>query len=112
MGHANWANDHSMLVKIGTVVFFYLKATATVGAATWATIATLPAGYRPTANTYLSAQVTFASDSKWRGMVGVVKAADGVAYAVSYDNGTDWGTAMPAIATGDVVTMFGFFVAA
>lgn len=97
--------------KCAGLVVGQIRGTATVGTATWDSIATLSSGFRPAIDYFVRGVLYDGSGAtKFYGALFEIKTT-GVVAAKYYDNGTEL-TTPPAIGTGDAVFVTFSFVPA
>lgn len=107
---ANWTLSTNTVTKAGNVVTFYMTATAGASAA-WSSIATLPAGYRPSA---ALSHISFCTDDAPSFLAYpclLTISTVGVVAATNYDNGASFVTPMFTIAASDSAVLTVTFVA-
>lgn len=97
----DWTGTVRAAKRSGIVTVTFDGVSATVGSASWGTIATLPAGYRPGAGTIFMGQVTDASAGA-KYVCHFYINTSGVLVAADY-HPTTAAAVMPAIGTGDIV---------
>jgi|GEM_PF-5355364 len=104
----NWTINTSIARQGAGIVTIYLQATATVPSAVWTSVATVPAGARPSA-TVLAVGSIKAGATEYPARFSI--ATNGVIGATEVDNGTSWIAIAggPAIGTNDTVSLLATF---
>jgi len=106
----DWSFSSNNVSKVAGVVTFNALGTATVGSATWSSIATLPVGYRPL-NSMIVIGIIQKSGTEYAARVAVT--SGGVVLVGYYDDGTSMAniSGLP-INTGSSLNVSCTFVAA